>query len=90
MFVLYFGMGSAPEGNTGYIVVDGPPGAQVWIEGQLIGQTPLPEISAEVGAREVIIRHPDAGEIRETVTVDPEAPAMLRLAPDESTDTEPQ
>ena len=90
VLALYLGMAGDPSGDTGYIVIDGPPGAQVWVEGQLIGQTPLPDISAEVGAHEVIVRHPDAGEIRETVTVDTEAPTVLRLSQDDSGDDPPQ
>ncbi len=86
VLALYFGMAGGPDGDTGYIVIDGPPGAQVWVAGKLIGQTPLPEISAEVGTLEVIVRHPDAGEIRETVTVNTEAPAVLRLAQSDASD----
>ena len=67
------------EAEVGSIVIDGPPGAQVWVEGTLIGETPLPEISAELGEREVVVIHPESGEVRETVTVGADAPAVLSL-----------
>jgi hypothetical protein len=66
-----------------HLLIDGPPGAQVWVEGTLIGETPLPKISAEIGEREVVVIHPEAGEIRETVMVDSESPAVLTLGPAE-------
>ncbi len=76
-----FGGGTLDSMPTGHILIDGPPGAQVWVEGTLIGETPLPEISAEIGEREVVVIHPEAGEIRQTVMVDSESPAVLTLEP---------
>ena len=83
LIVVMFGAGNIDDIPTGYIVIDGPPGAKVWIEGTLIGETPLPEISAEIGAREVVVIHPEAGEIRQTVVVESESPAVLTLGPAE-------
>ena len=73
------GTGGVEETETGSIRIDGPPGAQVWVEGTLIGETPLPEISAELGEHEVVVIHPETGEIRRTVTVVADAPAVLSL-----------
>ena len=81
--VVMFGAGAADDIQIGYILVDGPPGAQVWVEGTLIGETPLPEISAQIGEREVVVIHPEAGEIRQTVLVDAESPTVLTLGPTE-------
>ena len=76
---IFIGTGTLDEESTGLIVIDGPPGAKVWVEGQLVGETPLPEITAEVGTREVVILHPEAGEVRQTVIVDADSPAILTL-----------
>lgn len=73
------GSGGSEEDPTGYILIDSPPGAQVWVEGTLIGETPLPEISASVGEHDVVVIHPDAGELRQTVTVDADSPTILTL-----------
>lgn len=40
----------------------------------------LLEIFAEIGIRDVIIHHPNAGQRRETVVADTGGPAVLRLA----------
>ena len=73
------GTGGSEQDPTGYILIDSPPGAQVWVEGTLIGETPLPEISAGVGEHEVVVIHPDAGEVRQTVTVDADSSTILTL-----------
>ena len=75
----FIGTGSLDDRSTGLILIEGPPGAQVWVEGQLIGETPLPEISADVGDREVVVLHPETGEVRQTVVVDADSPAILTL-----------
>ena len=75
----FMGTGSLDDRSTGLILIEGPPGAQVWVEGQLIGETPLPEISADVGDREVVVLHPEAGEVRQTVVVNADSPAILTL-----------
>ena len=73
------GFGGNEETETGSILIDGPPGAQVWVEGTLIGETPLPEITAELGEREVVVIHPETGEVRQTLTVGADEPAVLSL-----------
>ena len=79
LLAILFGGGAFSGDAISYILIDGPPGAEVWVEGRFIGETPLPEIPATVGARQVIIRHPEAGEIRRTVVVDADSPAILTL-----------
>ena len=71
--------GGSEETETGSILIDSPPGAQVWVEGTLIGETPLPEISAELGEREVVVIHPETGEVRETVTVSTDTTVVVSL-----------
>jgi hypothetical protein len=67
------------EPETGSILIDGPPGALVWVEGTLIGETPLPEITVELGEREVVVIHQETGEVRQTLTVGADEPAVLSL-----------
>jgi len=73
------GFGGLGESQTVYIQIDAPPGAQVWLEGTLIGETPLPDISAEVGEQEVVVIHPETGEIRRTVIVGADSHTILSL-----------
>ena len=63
----------------GYVRVDGPPGAELWVEGSLVGLMPLPEIPTPIGTREVVVRHPAVGEWRELVVVGTDATAVLSL-----------
>lgn len=51
------------------LVLDSPPGVEVWIEGVRIGVTPLADIRAAIGTREVLLRHPERGDIRKVVEV---------------------
>ena len=63
----------------GYLRVDGPPGADVWIEGRLVGQTPLRDTPTPIGTREVVVRHPEAGERRELVVIGTGTVTVFRL-----------
>ena len=46
-----------------------PVGADVWIAGRKIGETPIGNLPISIGTHEVVFRHPDLGERRQTVTV---------------------
>jgi serine/threonine-protein kinase len=47
------------------------PWAEVWVDGQHIGETPLANISVPVGNHDVLFRHPELGEkhVRSVVTL---------------------
>jgi PEGA domain len=73
-------------GKTAVINVDPPngimninaqPWAEVWVDGQRIGETPIGNLSRPVGPHEVVLRHPEFGERRETVMVTLKQPARL-------------
>ena len=83
LVIVMFGTGTIEDMLTGFILINGPPGAQVWVEGTLIGETPLPKITAQIGEREVDVIHTDAGKILKTVVVDSESPSVLTLGPPE-------
>jgi hypothetical protein len=46
-----------------------PEGAEIWVDGRLIGCAPLQPQSVSVGTFEVVMRHPVLGERRQTTTV---------------------
>jgi hypothetical protein len=54
---------------TGTVQVNAPAGAQVWVEGEAVGQVPLGDLQLPIGTREIMARHPDFGERRNTVEV---------------------
>jgi len=54
---------------TGRINVNAQPWAQVLIDDNPVGETPLANVSVPLGPHEITFRHPQLGERRETVTV---------------------
>ena len=48
-----------PKGN---IAINALPWADVWIDGQRIGETPIGNLSLPIGPHEIVFRHPDLGE----------------------------
>jgi hypothetical protein len=53
----------------GLLRLDTEPGAEVSIEGQLVGVAPLGALPMPLGTREVLVRHPQLGERRVHVEV---------------------
>jgi hypothetical protein len=53
----------------GRVSINALPWAQVWIDGNLAGETPLANVSVPVGEHEIVFRHPQLGERRETTIV---------------------
>lgn len=45
------------------------PWAQVWIDGQPLGETPIGNVMQTIGSHQVIFRHPELGERRVTAVV---------------------
>lgn len=58
---------------NGRVNVNAVPWAQVWIDGKDHGETPLANVSLPIGPHELILRHPQLGEQRQTVVVKAEA-----------------
>jgi hypothetical protein len=65
------------EAVNGTININAQPWASVWIDGIAVGETPIGNHSVPIGTHEVVLRHPELGERRETVTVGVDAPARL-------------
>src|SRR5688572_5752774 len=63
----------------GVLVVNTAPGAEVFVDGERVGSAPLAPIPAAIGAREVLVRHVDHGERRQSVDVTPGKPVELSV-----------
>lgn len=64
---------------TGSLAVNASPWADVWVDGHLVGQTPLSNISVAIGRHDITLRHPDLGERRQQVIVGAGEPARVTL-----------
>ncbi len=61
----------------GTLHVNALPWAEVWIDGQRAGETPIGNFSLPIGNHELLFRHPELGEQRKTVTVGAVAPLRV-------------
>ena len=64
---------------TGTIAINARPWAEVFIDGERIGETPLGNVSRAIGRHEVILRHPELGERRQTVVISLRAPTRVSV-----------
>jgi hypothetical protein len=64
---------------SGVIHLNATPWAEVWIDGQRAGETPLGNLSIPIGPHEIVFRHPQFGERRHAVTVSLNAPTRLSV-----------
>ncbi len=62
---------------TGVVNINAQPWAEVWIDGERVGETPIGNLSRRIGTHEVVFRHPDLGERRETVVIAVGKPARI-------------
>ena len=63
----------------GILRITGPAGAEVWIDGERVGETPLGDLRVALGTREILVRHPQLGEQRFTSTVSRSAATELTV-----------
>lgn len=54
---------------NGTIAVNALPWADVWIDGEKKGETPIGNLSLPIGSHEIVFRHPELGEQRHVATV---------------------
>ena len=59
------------------VLVNANPWAEVWVDGQHVGQTPIGRLSLPIGTHEVVFRHPDLGEKKTTAVVRAGAPTRV-------------
>ncbi len=67
---------SLPRGT---INVNAVPWAQVWLDGQPLGETPIGNVTWTIGEHELILRHPDLGERRVTATITTGEPTRVAV-----------
>lgn len=62
---------------TGLLSINAQPWAEVWVDGERIGETPIANLAARLGTHEVVFRHPQLGERRQSILVTLQQPARL-------------
>lgn len=63
----------------GSMALNALPWAEVWIDGERVGETPIGNVSVPIGQHEVVFRHPELGEKAATATVSLNGPARLSV-----------
>ena len=63
----------------GSIAINALPWADVWIDGERVGETPIGNLSLPIGPHEILFRHPELGEQRFATTVSLKAPARVSV-----------
>jgi hypothetical protein len=63
----------------GSVAINAIPWAEVWLDGNRIGETPIGNQPASIGSHEIVFRNPELGEKTQTVTVTLAAPARLSV-----------
>jgi hypothetical protein len=69
----------ALELPRGVIHINATPWAEVWIDGQRVGETPIGNLTVSIGAHEILFRHPQLGEKRHAVSVTPGTPVRVSM-----------
>ena len=59
--------------------VNAAPWAQVWIDGQPVGETPIGNVMQTIGPHQLVFRHPQLGERRVTATVTLNEPTRVAV-----------
>ena len=55
------------------------PWAEVWVDGDRVGETPIGSVQVSIGPHEVVFRHPELGERRVVTTVTLAGPAKVSV-----------
>jgi len=55
------------------------PWAEVWVDGDRVGETPIGSVPVSIGPHEVVFRHPELGERRVVTTVTLAGPAKVSV-----------
>jgi hypothetical protein len=63
----------------GVVSLNASPWAEVWINGERVGDTPLGNLSMPIGAHELVFRHPQFGEKRHAISVTLGAPVRVSV-----------
>jgi hypothetical protein len=63
----------------GQVSVNATPWAEVFADGQRLGETPIGNVSLPVGSHELVFRHPQLGERRQTIRVRAGVPTRVAV-----------
>lgn len=63
----------------GTVRITAPAGAEVFIDGERVGEAPLADLRVAIGARDILVKHPQLGEQRVMATVTLTAPAEVKV-----------
>jgi hypothetical protein len=63
----------------GTVNLNATPWAEVWVDGQRVGETPIGNLSIPIGPHEVVFRHPQFGEKRHAISVTMSAPTRVSV-----------
>jgi hypothetical protein len=64
---------------NGVLNINAIPWAEVWIAGRALGETPIANVAVPIGTHEVVFRHPELGERRQSVTVRTGGPTRVGI-----------
>ena len=67
------------EWPKGALSINAMPWAEVAIDGERVGETPIGDLMLPIGPHDVVFRHPELGEQRHRVTISASAPARLSV-----------
>ena len=70
---------TAIELPSALLSINAMPWAEVWIDGERVGETPLANLSRRIGSHQVVFRHPQLGERTETVVLTLRQPTRLGI-----------
>jgi hypothetical protein len=70
---------ATPALPRGSLAINADPWADVWLNGEPVGQTPLSGVSRPVGFYDVLLRHPTLGDRSTQVKVTATAPVRLNI-----------
>jgi hypothetical protein len=62
---------------NGILSINAQPWAEVWVDGERIGETPIGNLPRRIGSHEVVLRHPEFGERRQTVVILVDKPTRI-------------
>jgi hypothetical protein len=63
----------------GVVNLNASPWAEVWIDGERVGDTPIGNLGVAIGPHEIVFKHPQLGEKRHAVSVTLGAPVRLSV-----------
>jgi hypothetical protein len=67
------------EFPKGTIALNAIPWAEVWVDGEKIGDTPIGNLQLSIGPHEIVFRHPDLGDQRHAAMITLKTPARLSV-----------